>query len=215
MPDVSAPVRENVAGLSFNFLAKIRCWPVCNHLNLVEFIPGTNSLVFLFIGRKHFLVARRAAVQFDQMLFAKIDILFAVPAITNRLFEQFSKRFFKIRQIDPVLRPFGSGDARLHLRQIQIDIDAVIDFTPERHAEHFLRPKIIFERKALFFAASGRPQVIDRLLINREISHRCAVLRRHVSDGRTIGHRQRCSPFTVKFDELPNDFLRAQQLCDV
>src|SRR6059058_1915537 len=87
MPDVSATVRENVSGLSFNFLTRIRCWPVCNHLNLVEFIPGTNSLVFLFIGRKHFLVARRAAVQFDQMLFAKIDILFAVPAITNRLFE--------------------------------------------------------------------------------------------------------------------------------
>ena len=149
------------------------------------------------------------------MLFAKIGILFAVPAITNRLFEQLAKRFFKIRQINPVLWPFGSGDARLHLRQIQIDIDAVIDFAPERHAEHFLRPKIIFERKALFFAASGRPQVIDRLLINREISHRCAVLRRHVSNGRTIRNRQRRRAFAVKLDKFADHFLRAQQLCDV
>src|ERR1700730_17592054 len=100
------------------------------------------------------------------MLLPKIDILFPVPAITDRFFEQLAKRFSKVRQIDSVLRPFGSGDAWLYLGEIQIDIDAVIDFAFERHAEHFLRPEIIFKRNALFVAASRGLQVVDRLLID-------------------------------------------------
>src|SRR5256885_2881284 len=69
-------------------------------ISYAVFCLKKKTLVFFFIGRKHFFVAMRAAVQFDQMLFAMIDILFAVPAITNRLFEQISKRFCKILQID-------------------------------------------------------------------------------------------------------------------
>ena len=94
------------------------------------------------------------------MFFAKIDILFSISPIADRFLEQVAKSFSKLRQVDPVLRPFRSGDARLNVRQIQIDIDAVIDLAPERHAEHFLRSKIIFERKALFFAPSRGTQVV-------------------------------------------------------
>ena len=149
------------------------------------------------------------------MFFAKIDILFSVSALPHRFFEQLAKSFSKLGQIDPVLRPFRSGDTRLHVREIQIDIDAVIDFAPERHAEHFLGSKIIFERQALFLAAASSPQVIHRLLINWKISHGRAVLGRHVSNRGAIRHRKRCGAFAIKLDKFADHFLRAQQLRDV
>ena len=51
--------------------------------------------------------------------------------------------------------------------------------------------------------------------MNRKISHGRAVLGRHVPDRRAVGDRQRCCAFTIKFDELADDFLRAQQLRNV
>src|ERR1700704_2868200 len=110
------------------------------------------------------------------MLFAKIDILFPIAAVPHRFFEQLAKSFPKLRQIDPVLWPFRSGDAWLDTREIQIDIDAVVDVALPRDPKHFLRAKIILERKALLFGTSRGPQVIDRLLINWKISHGRAVL---------------------------------------
>src|SRR5204862_426145 len=88
-------------------------------------------LVFFLIGRKHFTVARCAAIQFHEMFFPKIDILLAVPAIMNWLFEQLAKCFFKIRQVDSVLRSFWSVDTRLYVGQLQIDLDAPIPPTPQ------------------------------------------------------------------------------------
>ena len=149
------------------------------------------------------------------MFFTEIDILFSISPITYRFFKQFAKCFAELRQIDPVLRSFRSRDARLHLRQIQIDIDTVINLAPERHAEHFLRAKIIFERKALFVATPRGSQVVHRFLINWKISHRRAVFRRHVSDRRPIRNRQRRRAFAVKFDKFADDFLRTQQLGNV
>src|SRR5439155_13483380 len=179
------------------------------------FFARSDSLVFFIVSRRHFAVARGATIQFDYVLFAEIDILLTVPAIAHRFFEQLAKGLFKIRQIDPVLRSLWSSDARLHLGQIQIDIDGVVDFAPQRHAEHFLGTKIIFERKALLFAASGGPQVSNRLLIDREISHRRTVLGRHVSNRRAVGHGQRRGTFAVELDKFTHYFLRAQQFRDV
>ena len=157
MANVSAPLRENISGLGFDFFPRIWRGPVRNHFKLVAFFAGANSLVFLCVSRRHAAIARGAAVQFHEMFFAKIDTLFSISPVAHWFFQQFAKCFPKLGQVDPVLRPFRSGDARLHLRQIQIDIDAVIDLASERHAEHFLRAKIILEHKALLFAASRGP----------------------------------------------------------
>src|SRR5437762_11655472 len=155
MPDVSTPLRKDVARFGFNFFSKVRRRPVCNHLDLVEFVARTDPLIFLFVSRKHFAIARGAAIQLHNMLLPKIDILLSIAAIPHRFFKQLTKCLPKLRQIDPVLWPLGTGNAWLHFRQIQIDIDAVIDFAFPRHAKYFLFPKIIFECKALHVAASG------------------------------------------------------------
>ena len=78
-----------------------------------------------------------------------------------------------------------------------------------------MRAEIILERGALLVGATGRAQIIDRFLIDREKSHRRAVLRRHVPDRRAIRNRQRCRAFTVKLDKFADNFLRAQHLRDV
>ena len=94
------------------------------------------------------------------MLFAKIDLFLSVAAVLHRFFKEFAKLSAELWQINPVLRPLRSGDARLHVRQIQIDINAVINFAFSRHAKHVLGAKIIFESKAYLFTASRSPQII-------------------------------------------------------
>ena len=62
---------------------------------------------------------------------------------------------------------------------------------------------------------ASRAQVIHRLGIDREITHRRAVFRRHVADRRPIRQRQRGGALAVKFNKFPHHLLRAEHLCDV
>ena len=149
------------------------------------------------------------------MLCAKIDIFHSVSAILDRFLQKRSKGLAQRRKVDPVLWTLRAGDTRLHVREIQFKIDAVIDLAFAWYAKHFLRAKIIFERGALPVASTCRAQICNRFLVNGEESHRCAILRRHVPNRRAVRHRQRCCAATVKFDEFSDDFLRAQHLRDV
>ena len=145
----------------------------------------------------------------------KIDIFHSITAVLHRFFQQGTKRFAQRRKIDSILRPFRSCHRRLDIVEVQFEVDAVIDFAFARHPEHFLGEKIIFERGALLIASPRRAQIRDRFLIDREKSHGCAVLGRHVPNRGAIRHRQRRCAFAVKFNELPDDFLRAQHFGDV
>src|SRR5438132_6965621 len=116
MTDATMPMCKHVGGFSFNFFPGIGRRPVCHHLDLVELVARINSLIFLCIARSHLAIARRASVQFHQVLLAKIDVYFPVTAVSNRFLEQRSKCLPELRQIDSVLRSFWTGDARLHLR---------------------------------------------------------------------------------------------------
>ena len=149
------------------------------------------------------------------MLCSKIDIFHSVSALLDRFLQKRSKGLAERGKIDPVLRPFRSRHSRLHVSEIQLEIDAVIDLALARHAEHFLDTEIIFERGALFVGAAGRAQIHDRFLIDRKKSHRRTVLRRHVANRRAVRHRQGRRAFAVKFHELSNHALRAQHLGDV
>ncbi len=142
-------------------------------------------------------------------------LAFAVAALVRRLFQQFSKGSAEFRKVNPVLWPFGTGDAGLHIRQIQVDVDAVIDLAFTRHSEHVLGAEIIFERQTEFFTASGGAQVLDGFVVDWEIAHRRAVLGRHIADGGAIWHGQGGRAFAVKLDKFPDDFLRPQQLGDM
>ncbi len=174
--DFTLTVLEWVSGRSFQFASGVRRWPVRHHLDLVALIARLDALLF-FVARSHLAVAWRRPIQLHEMFRAKIDIFFSVAAVRDRFLQKRAKRFAKFRKIDPILRSFRPSHARLHIAEIQFEIDAVIDFAFARHPEHFLRAKIIFKRRALLIGAPGRSQIIYRLLIDREISHRRAVLR--------------------------------------
>ena len=50
VPDVSSSLRKDLSRFGFNFSPGIRRWPVCNHLDFVEFVPRINSLILLVVG---------------------------------------------------------------------------------------------------------------------------------------------------------------------
>ena len=75
--DMAASAHENFARLRFYLLPGIGRRPVCHHLDFVAFVARIDSLILLFVRRSHLAVARRAAIQFHNMFFAKVDILFS------------------------------------------------------------------------------------------------------------------------------------------
>src|SRR5438874_13261635 len=149
------------------------------------------------------------------MFRAEIDIFHPIAAVLHRFLQERPKSSAELGEIDSILRPLRSSYPWLNLAWIQFQIDAVIEFVLARHAKHWLRAKVIFERGALLVSATSGAQIIHRFLIDWEISNGRAVLRRHVADGGTIGYRQRRRAFAIKLDEFPDYFLRAQHLGDV
>src|ERR1700730_3062653 len=124
------------------------------------------------------------------MLCAKIDIFQSVPAVLDRFLQKRSKGLAQRWKIDSVLWTLRSGDTWLYLSEVQLKIDTVIDLAFARDAEHFLGAKIIFERGASLIDATGRTQVNNRFLVDREKSHRRTVLGRHVTDCRAVRNGQ-------------------------
>src|SRR5438067_2871267 len=112
------------------------------------------------------------AVEIHEMEFAKIAIALAVTAVRQRLLQKRTKHRAKLRKIDAILGTLRARHARLHVSEIQVEIDAVIDFALPRHSEHFLGPEIIFERRALLVGPSRRAQIIqDRKSTRLNSSH--------------------------------------------
>src|SRR2546423_3951869 len=125
------------------------------------------------------------------MPLTELAVGLAVAAVRQWLLEERAKDAAQLRKIHAVLRTFWTCDTRLHIGEIQFQIDAVIDFALAGHTEHFLGAEIILERGALLLGPTSRAQIIHRLAVDREVSHRRAVFRRHVPDRRAVWKRQR------------------------
>src|SRR5437764_15282038 len=124
------------------------------------------------------------------MLHRWIDIFFSITAVLQRLLQKRAKSLAELGEIDSILRPLRPRYPRLDLAEIQVQINAVIDFPLARHAKHMLRAKVIFERGTLLVTSAGSSQIIYRLLIDWKISNGRAVLGRHIANGCTIGNWQ-------------------------
>ena len=72
---------------------------------------------------------------------------------------------FQRRQLDTILRPFRTGDARLHRAQLQLEHLRVIDLSLARNAEQSLGLVVAADRVDLLFGSTGQPQVAARLLV--------------------------------------------------
>ena len=206
-----------VKGVSRGFLqsvGRIGSRPVRHHLQLVAFLGGPGVLAAL-VRRRHIGVGRRSAVQLHEMLGIQIRILFSIAAVSHRFAQERSEGFPESRKINPVLRAFRPGHARLHISQVHLELHGVIDLALARHPEHLLGAEIIFEGGTLLIRAPGGAQVGYGLFVDREKSHGGAVLRRHVANGGAIRHGQGGRAFAIKLDKLADHFLCAEQLRNV
>ena len=95
----------------------------------------------------------------------------------------------RILQQHAILRPPWPRHARLHGGQIELQRLRVLGFRGIRSMEQPLLLVVGLDERDLIFAATGEPQVAQRLRIHREDAAGRAVLGRHVADGCAIGQR--------------------------
>ncbi len=81
-------------------------------------------------------------------------------------------------------------------------------------AEHALRPVIGLDQGDAPGLAAGRPEIGERVLVDREEAAGGAVFRRHVGDGRLILQRQIGQTVAIELDEFADHALLAQHLGD-
>ena len=138
---------------------------------------------------------------------------FPIAAIGDRLLQQLDELVFQIRKRDAILRPLWTGNAGHDGREIKFQHGRVIALAFSRNAEHALGLKIIPHRLYLFIGSARRFQIKTGLFVRRKVTHRRAVLGRHVGNRRAIGYRKRGRACAVKLDELADDFRFAQHFC--
>ena len=104
-----------------------------------------------------------------------------------------------------VLRPLGTGEARLDGAEIEFDDLRVHRFGIRRRAEHPLRFRVRLDELDARFVTAGQPQVVNRHLVDREDRDRRAILGAHVAERRTVGDRQMLETGPEELDELADN----------
>ncbi len=149
------------------------------------------------------------AIHRNRRSFRQKILAFTVASFGHGFSEETAECLTQLTEVDPILRTFRTRNARLHGCQVEINIHTVIDLTLLGHAEHLLGLEVVFESLACSLGAARHFKIVDRLTVYREKTHGRTILRRHVSDRRSIKKRQRPRPFPIKFDKLPYDPPRA------
>ena len=115
-------------------------------------------------------------------------------------------------QRDAVLGPLGSGQGRLDRGQIELHDVGEGGLRRRGVAPHALGLGVGLDEGDSLRVASGKGQVVEGRLINREDTAGRPVLGRHVGDGRLVGQRKVVEPIAEKLDELADDAVRAEHL---
>ena len=139
--------------------------------------------------------------------------LLAVSVGARRL-QQLEELPLQVRELDAILRPLGSADARADGPQIQLQELRVVAFAFLRDAEETLLLVVRPQLADLARGASRREQVLAGQLVDGEVADGSAVLGRHVGDGRALRNGQGGSAFAMELDELSHHLRLAQHLGD-
>ena len=123
----------------------------------------------------------------NQCLGGEGAVILAVAALGNRLGEEFLEERLELGKVDTVLGTLGAGHARDDGREIELEVDAVVDLALAGHAEHSLGLEVVTEGLALCLGASCGSEEGDGLGIDGEDAHGGAVFRCHVGDGGAVG----------------------------
>src|SRR5688572_26695593 len=103
----------------------------------------------------------------------------------------------ELAQRNPLMRLARARERGHNARQIEIDYAIVFGMSEALHPQP-LCFGVSLDNLAVLPCPSGEMQVLDRGFIYREERRRCAVFRRHVRNGRAIGHGQASDAGTVK-----------------
>src|SRR5207248_10841194 len=80
--------------------------------------------------------------------------------------EQVAEAALQVRQVDPVLRPPRTGDARGDRGELEREQAAVVAVAAPRDSEESLRLEVAPDRLDLLGAASGRQKILAGLLVD-------------------------------------------------
>src|SRR5215470_721824 len=109
-----------------------------------------------------------------------------IAVVFDWLAIQFGKLALEIREHDPILWTFRTGDAGLYFSQIQFKYLAVLALTFARNAEHTLGFEVVAEGFYLFVGAPSSAEIFASLFINWEEAHRRAIFRCHIGNRRPV-----------------------------
>ena len=152
------------------------------------------------------------AVDFDACAAPEIRGGFSVAPLRDSFGQKIREGGLEIGEINPVLGTFRAGHAGLDGGEVEVDVHAIRDVAFAGHPEQILCAEIILECPALSIRAARRREVVHRLGIDREKSHRRPVFGGHVGDCRAVGERETRRSFAVKFHKFSNDLCRAEKL---
>ncbi len=112
-----------------------------------------------------------------------------------------------------VLRTRGSRKRRLDRRHVELEHLRVLD-RQRVVAPESLRLAVRLDGLHETFGAARQPHVRERLLVDREVADRRAILRRHVGDRRAVRERHLSEAGPEELHELVHDAVLAQHLGD-
>ena len=128
----------------------------------------------------------------------------------RRLAEQGGELARDLADLDTVLRPLGTRQARRDVAEVESHHLRIVDVARARDTEQALGPEIGLEGLDLVLGAAGALEVFDRAFVHRKEAHRRAVLGRHVGDGGAVRQGQGARSLAEELDELAHDFFLAQ-----
>ncbi len=132
------------------------------------------------------------------------DRLVVALVLDSEALQLREERRLRVAQRDAVLRPARAGEARLDVSEVELDDLRVRRLLLRVVPEQVLLAVRLDERDPLG-AASGQPEVRERLLVDREEAARRAVLGRHVPERRAVSDRKRRDAVAEVLDELSDD----------
>ena len=124
-----------------------------------------------------------------------------------------AERILGVGQLDAVLRALGPGDRWHHRREIQFEVlgelRLIIWVVP-----HALSFGVGLHQCELFVGASGQPQILDGLFVDRE--HRCGGTEfgAHIAQRCAVGQRYLGHALAVELDELADHAVLTEHIRD-
>ena len=128
--------------------------------------------------------------------------------------ERLGKRLLDRPERHPILRPLRAGKAGHDRGDVKRQSRRKLGRGGGGGAEQPLLLHVALDELDLRVRSAGEAEVGERLVVDREESHRRPVLRRHVRDRRPIGKRHPGKPRPVKLDKLPHHTGLAEDLGD-